>query len=67
MPEELKERLKREYRENETLVIRLIWEYKESRGKDFGWKISEKYMENKKLCIMERNQEGNGREKNNSL
>lgn len=49
VPEEVRERRKREYRDKKALVKRLVRESKEKVGKDFGRKISENYLENKKL------------------
>ncbi len=48
VPEEVRERRKRDYRDSKALVKRLLRESKERVGEDFGRKLSAEYVENKK-------------------
>ncbi len=49
VPEEMREQRKREYTESKALVKRLVRESKERVDEKFGRKLSEEYVENKKL------------------
>ena len=61
MPDEVRERRKREYRDRKTLVRRLVREIKERVDEDFGRKLSAEYVENKKLFWREVRKEMGGR------
>ncbi len=60
-PEEVREQRKREYRDSKALVKRLVRENKERVDEDFGRVISR--VCGKQEIILERSQEGNGRDK----
>ncbi len=49
VPEEVRERRKREYRDSKALVKSLVRESKERVEEDNGRKLSAEYVENKKL------------------
>ncbi len=49
VPEEVRERRKREYRDSKALVKRLVRESKERVDEHLGRKLSAEYVENKKL------------------
>ncbi len=61
VPEEVRERRKREYRDSKALVKRLVRESKEIVDEDFGRKLSAEYEENKKLFWREVRKEMGGR------
>ncbi len=61
MPEEVRERRKREYRDRKALVKRLVRESKERVDEDCGRKLSAEYVENKKLFWREVRKEMGGR------
>ncbi len=61
VPEEVRERQKREYRDSKALVKRLVRESKERVDEDFGRKLSAEYVENKKLFWREVRKEMGGR------
>ena len=49
VPDEVRERQKREYKDRNALVKRLVRESKERVDEDFGRKLSAEYVQNKKL------------------
>jgi len=61
VPDEVRERRKREYRDRKALVKRLVRESKERVDEDFGRKLSAEYVENKKLFWREVRKEMGGR------
>ncbi len=61
VPEEVRERRKREYRDSKALVKRLVRESKKRVDEDFSMKLSAEYEENKKLFWREVRKEVGGR------
>ncbi len=61
VPEEVREWRRREYRDSNTLIKRLVRESKERVDEDFGRKLSAEYVENKKLFWREVRKEMGGK------